>query len=303
MAGVIASGTVGASSVCLAMVVLVGTTGAARAECKPAAIAQGDPVLVAGLIARLTASGVATSSSSGCPAVSVVIEKRGEQVHVRLADAFQRTGERDVQDVSTAAAVVESWTYQEIEAGSLPAEPAVVAAAPVIAASHVARSGIAASATSSLGTNGGTTWVGGSLSACLRVGPTCVGALARAQIDTTISGDTTTILQDSYALSALATIDLPRRLGGFVVSPGLGVGYGYLHAVTHHRDAMNNPLDIPSWDHQLHAAAHAALLRALGEHVSALADLWVDASVLRSDAQFGPGAQLLFSLGLRLEVP
>ena len=277
-------------------------TGAARAECKPSALAQGDPVLVAGLTARLTASGVATSSSSGCPAVRVVIEKRGEQLHVTLADAFQRRGERDVQDIATAAAVIESWTYQEIEAGSLPAEPSAVAVAPVIVAPHVARSGLAASAMSSLGTNG-TTWIGGSLSACLRLGPTCAGALVRAQLDTTVTGDTTTIAQDSYALSALATIDLPRRLGDFVLSPGIGVGYGYLYVVAHHHDLMHNPIDIPASDHQLRGAAHAALLYPLGDSVSAVADLCADAAVVRSDSQSGPTASLVVALGLRLEAP
>src|SRR5882762_565186 len=126
----------------------VGTTELARAEdCKPAAIAQGDPGLVKGLTAKLRASGIATSSSSGCPSVQVVIEPRGEQVHVKLADAFQRTSERDVQDIATAAAVVESWTYQVIEAGSMPAET-IAAIAPVIATPHLVHSGIAASALS-----------------------------------------------------------------------------------------------------------------------------------------------------------
>jgi hypothetical protein len=285
---------VGAFWVCLGT--LAALTGTARAECKPAAIAKGDPTLVADLTARLTASGVMTASTSGCPAVSVVIEKRGEQVHVRLADAFQRTGERDVQDVATAAAVVESWTYDEIDAGSLPAERI-----PVIEAPHVARTGIAASAISALGSNGGTTWIGGSLAACARIGSTCAGAALRAQLDTNASGDSSPLAQDSYELSALATIDLPRQLGSFVVSPGIGVGYGYQHVVTHHRDAMNNPVDLFSPDHQLKVAAHAAVLKPLGDHVSAFADLWTDAALLRSDSQFGPGLSLVLALGVRLE--
>ena len=128
-----------------------------------------------------------------------------------------------------------------------------------------------------------------------------MGATLRAQLDTNASGDSAPVAQDSYAMSALATIDLPRRLGSFVVSPGIGVGYGYLHVVTHHHDAMNNPLDVPTADHQLRAAAHAALSRSLGEHVSAFADLWTDTALLRSNSQFGPTASLVLALGLRLE--
>jgi hypothetical protein len=283
---------VGASSVCL--VVLAALRGAAWADCKPAAVAQGDPALVKGLVARLTANGIATSTTSGCPAVRVDIEQRGSQVHVRLADASQRTGERDVQDVATAAALVESWTYQEIDAGTLP-EPAIMAAP------HPSRFRIAAAAISGLGTNGGTTWVGGSISACMRVDSLCAGATLRSELDTTATGETTTIAQDTYTIAALATLDLPRRVGRFIVSPGIAVGYGYAHATTHHHDAMNNPLDVPSSDHQLRAGAHAALLKPWGDHLAAFVDLWTDLAVARSDSSFGPTGSVALSLGLRLQ--
>ena len=294
--GVIAFRQVGASSVCLVtLAALVGSTGVASADCKPAAIAQGDPALVRGLVVRLAASGIATTTTAGCPAVQVDLEQRGTQVHVRLADASQRTGERDVEDVATAAALVESWTYQEIDAGSLPAAPVLMEVP------HTARSGIAASAMSGLGTNGGTTWIGGSLAACVRLGPVCAGAALRAQLDTTATGQTSTLAQDSYAITALATLDLPRRLGGYRVVPGIGIGYGYLHATTHHRDAMNNPLDVPSADHELRAGAHVALLRPWGDHFAAFVDLWTDLAALRSDSSFGPMGALSLSLGLRLQ--
>src|ERR1041385_3377913 len=111
MTGVIASKAVRTSLVCFAaLAALVGST-RAWAQCKPAVVAQGDPALVSGLTTRLAASGISTSSTDGCPAVTVDIEQRGTQLHVRLADAAQRTGERDVQDIATAAAIVESWTY------------------------------------------------------------------------------------------------------------------------------------------------------------------------------------------------
>ncbi|HUS27715.1 MAG TPA: hypothetical protein VMZ53_04380 [Kofleriaceae bacterium] len=104
-----------------------------------------------------------------------------------------------------------------------------------------------------------------------------------------------------YTLGALATLDRPRKLGSFVLSPGIGVGYTYLHVTTTHRDAMMNPFDIPTTDHQLRGGAHAALLKSLSDHIGAFADLWVDAAALRSDSQFGPSAYLSFALGLRVE--
>jgi hypothetical protein len=288
--------TLGVSIVTL--VALVGSR-LAFAQCKPAVVAQGDPALVTGLTTRLAASGIATSSTDGCPTLRVNIEQRGTQLHVRLADASQRTGERDVQDIATAAAVVESWTYQEIEAGTLPEVPAESTV--VLGPRRTTRSGISASVISGLGTDGGTTWIGGSISACVRIGSLCAGATLRSQLDTRASGDTGAINQSLYTLGALATLDLPRTLGSFILSPGIGVGYTYLHVTTTHRDAMMNPFDIPTADHQLRAGAHAALLKSLTDHVGVFADLWVDAAALRSDSQFGPSAYVSFALGLRFE--
>jgi len=284
---------------------LAGAASTSRAECKPTAVPDGDPALVRSLIARLTANGIATTPAAGCPTVAVHLQPRGLGLHLTLADAYQRKGERDVQDVATAAVIVESWTHQEIDEGSLPleAEPAVAATSVVAEAPHLVRSGIAASLMSAVGSNGGTTWVGGALSACLRVGPFCAGASLRAELDTRATGDTRTINQDEYLLSPMATIDLPRKLGSFLVIPGLGVGYDDLHVTTHHHDAMNNPLDAVTSDHELRTGAHVALSRALSDHLSVVGDLWADAAILRSDSQFGPSSSLRLSIGIRVEAP
>ena len=273
----------------------------AHAECKPAAVAAGDPALVKTLVARLSASGIATSSSAGCPSVSVTIEQRGSQVHVKLADAFQRTGERDVQDVATAAAIVESWTQQEIDAGSLPAEPAPAIVATVAPQRpRGERFAIAASATSAFGTNGGTTWLGGSISACARLGPTCIGAIARATADTRATGDTASGIEDTYTIAAFATIDLPRRLGGWLLVPGIAIGYGYEHVTAHHHDPMGNPVDIITPDHQLRGGVHAALARPLGTRLAVFADLWADAAFAHSATMpLGPTGAVSLAFGVR----
>ena len=285
-----------------AMMLVVAATASARAECKPTAVLQGDAPLVQGVGARLTANGIATTRASGCPAVDVMIERRGPQVHLRVTDAYQRKGERDVQDVATAAAIVESWTTQEIEAGALLDEPTAVAAtAPPIAiapARRAARSGIAASAVSALA-NDGTTWVGGSISACLRTGPFCSGVMVRAELDSHATGPTVPAGASSIALSPMATIDLPRRLGRFVLTPGLGLGYGFLHVVTGHHDAMGNSLE--SSDHELRLGAHVALARPWTDRLAVFADLWGDGAPLRSDSSFGPGFAVRLALGIRLE--
>jgi len=309
---VIASSTVGARAIALAWLLLVASSPSARADCKPAAVAQGDPALVKALMARLTASGIATTPTAGCPAVQVRLDKRGQQVHVRVTDAFNRLGERDVQDVATAAAIIESWTLQEVDAGTLPAEPSTAPAAEpsveksptaqVIAPPHLVRSGVAVSALSALGSNR-TTWIGGAVSACVRIGALCAGASLRGETDTRATGDTSTIEQDSYALSALATVDLPRKLGSFVLSPGIGVGYGWLHVTTHHHDAMSNPLDIPTSDHELRTGPRLGALRSWSQRLSVFGDLWAELSAARSDSQSGPMGSVRLSFGVRLEAP
>jgi len=299
---VIASTAVGRRAIGLALLWLASSRASAWADCKPTAIAAGDPALVQNLTSQLAASGIETTPATGCPAVRVTLEQRGPQLHLRLADAFERTSERDVRDVATAVAIIESWTTQEIEAGTLPETPApIVPAVPVVIERSRFR-GASLGATSSLGTDG-TTWVGAALAACAPVGPLCAGGSLRAQLDTGATGASSSFSLDSYLLAAYATIDLPRRFGSFIASPGIGVGYGFQHVTAHHHDPMGNPLDIPNSDHQLRAAAHVALLRPIAAHWSAVADLWGDAALARSDSQFGPTASLQLSLGVRLEGP
>jgi hypothetical protein len=287
---VIASKSVRGLAICLALAL----PRAAGADCQPAAVAQGDPALVSDLASRLVASGIATTAAPGCPAVTVQLEQHGPQLHLRLADGYQRTSERDVDDVATAAAVVESWTMDEVEAGTLPASPPPVPRERYRGLWLAATSGLASDAT---------TWLGAALLACTRVGPLCAGVSLRAEADTTTTGGTSTLAQDSYALAAYATADLPRVWGAYVVSPGVGVGYGYLHVTAHHHDAMNNPLDLVTPDHELRLAAHVSVLRPIAAHWAVVGDLWGDGAALRSESTLGPAAALRLSLGIRIEAP
>jgi len=272
----------------------------ARAECPPTAIAEGDPALVSDLATRLAASGIATTRAPDCPAVTVQVEQRGPQVHLRLADAFQRRGERDVRDVATAAAIVASWTMQVIDEGSLPALRTEVTPPPP--PPPPGRSWmIAASAGSALASNTAT-WLGGGLAICTRVGPLCAGGSALAMVDTRATGDTATVLVDSWALIGLATLDLPVRLGALTLTPGIGAGYGYQHLVAHHMDASHNPLDVLQHDHALRGMIHAALGYGLSAHAELFVDVAGGAALVRSDSTAGPAGAGWLALGLRYEV-
>ena len=96
------------------------TASPAIAECLPTAVSVGDPAIVQSLGSRLAASGIATTATVGCPTVQVRNERLGEQLVLEITDSFSRRGRREVRDLATAAAIIESWTLQEIEQGALP---------------------------------------------------------------------------------------------------------------------------------------------------------------------------------------
>jgi len=220
--------------------------------------------------------------------VQVWLEQRGEHVHLRVIDAYARSGERDVQDVATAAAIVASWTLQEVEARALP---------PADAAVHrVVRDGVAIALVSALAGDR-RTWVGAGISTCFRFGPVCSGPGLRVEraLGATGNGD--------RALSVRTTLDLPRRLGGFVVSPGATAGYHWLHVTTRQRDAMNQEMDVETTDRQLRAGAHVAVTHAWGDYLSLSADVGGELAFGRSQPQVEPRAALWLAIGVRIEVP
>lgn len=283
------------------MAFLVGTTVDARAECKPAAVPVGDPVLVQGVTERLTAIGISTSVTAGCPAVHVHLERRGAQLHLRVADGYQRKGEREVRDVATAAAVIESWTLQEIEDGSLPAMTApiaVVASAPP----HVSaeRASIALFANTSVASDT-SAWIGGELAACVRVGALCLGGAVALAANSATIDDAMRGAQRSKQLAALATVEVPRILGRFVLSPGVGIGYGWMSFAEQHMDAQSMPFSLEEAIHSLRARAQLTLSFELGAGIGFAASLYGDIAALRtgSESTRAPRGRVGISLGLR----
>lgn len=274
---------------------------AARAECRPTAVPSGEASLVLRLTERLTASGIATTTTSGCPAAKVRLEQRGEQIHLEVTDSFGRIGKRDVRDVTTAATIVESWTLQEIEEGALPPLSATTTLAPLTrhATPRTVTLGVAATAESSVADDG-SLWFGATMSACMPIGALCVGALLRASRDTDTLGSSSDVKHDTSELQAVATLGVPRRLGAFVVTPAITVGWGRQQLSEHHLDVHMLPFDMDFSSHALRAGAGVAATRRLARWVSLYADLSGDAAVVRTAIPYGSRSAVRFSLGLRL---
>ena len=279
---------------------LARTASTVRAECAPTAIPIGDPAVVKTLSDRLAANGVATVVASGCPVVRVTVEQRGGQLHLQVIDAFHRRGERIVRDVATAAAVIESWTLQVVEPGAWPeALPPVVAAAPP---NKVAMSAIVAGGRSWIGDDG-TTWVGATVGGCWRVGWSCLGGALDVGADTAVVQDVMTGSQRSRAIHALATVDAPRRLGAFTVSPGVAVGYGWNRIQQQHQDIVHGSISISHANHALRAGLHLNVSRSIGRHFAVFGGLFGDVATLRTEIPDGPRGRFGVSLGARLEAP
>ncbi len=292
------------------LAILVGTTAYVRAECEPTAVPTGDAALVRSVIERLTANGVATVPAEGCPAARARVERRGEQLHLEMTDSFARTAQREVRDVATAAAIIESWTLQEIEHGALPAlapssEAAVTrSVAGPITARALSRVGISATFESSVADDG-SLWVGGTIAGCARVGPVCVGGVLRGARDTHASGETSgDSPHHGDELHALATVGLPRRLGSFVVSPGIGVGYGRLAIATTHFDIVHMmPFSLSEASHELRGDVHVMLSRPLAGRFAFYADVHADAAIARTEIASGPRGFVRAAVGIRVEAP
>ncbi len=291
--------TMGRVWIALAAACLLGSASEARAECRPTAIPSGEPTLVVRLSERLAASGIATSAATGCPIARVRVEQRGEQIRVEITDSFGRTGTREVRDVATAATIVESWTSQAIEVGSL---PSLVGPAPAPAVVAVAATpwiyGVTAAFDSSAASDG-SIWMGGVVTSCVRVGAVCAGMMLRGTSDTVAAG--TMIDHDTRELDALATVGLPRRLGGFTITPGIGAGYRWQQITEHHFDAVHMVgFEQARSSHGLVADVHVDATHPLGNHVSIYAAVRGDSAVLRSDSTTGPRSFVHASIGIRL---
>jgi len=268
----------------------------AMAECRPTAVPYGEPTLVRLLGERLVANGIATTATSGCPTARVRVEQRGEQIHVEVTDSFGRTGTREVHDVATAATIVESWTSQEIDEGSLPPET-VTQVTPTTSSTW--RHGIAAAFESSAGGDR-SLWLGMAVSGCVRVGPACAGAIVRGTQDATAGTSGAAIDHDTKQFAALATVGLPLRLGGFVVTPGVGIGYGWLEITEHHHDAHGLPIEMPFPSHALLADVHVSAARPIGRHISLYLDLRGDTALTRTALPYGAASFVRASFGVRL---
>ena len=130
----------------------------------------------------------------------------------------------------------------------------------------------------------------------------CIGASATLFANSTTTNDATRGSQRSKELHALATIEVPRSLGSFVVSPGLAVGYGWASFAEQHTDINSMPLSVELTNHSLRTRAQLTVSRELGAGLALAAMLFGDLSAVRTDIANAPRGRIGVSLGLRFGV-
>lgn len=233
-------------------------TAAAQSDaCAPAAVVAGDPELVTIVQQRLLDRGVAERAPDRCPGVVATVLARPEGI---LVERLEPSGRRDVRVVSSvemAATLIESWAEHDLlepilglpfsphaPSAPTPATPSEVSAGaedviepPSSPPGGVAPSDEAASPSTLMRisleggvalASDGSLWAVPAVRWCLGLGPICVGAAVRGQLDLRATGRSQDLDTTRLGFDATLTAEVPLRLGALALSPGVGLGAGWL---------------------------------------------------------------------------
>jgi len=230
--------------VALALAALVSAPRIGAAEpCAPRAELGGDAVAVDRVTGELGRLGVTVAPAApGCPAVKAVVElDRDGGIAVAVQGAAQRSEGRVVSDAALAAVWIDSWLRDDLDGWTAsPARVAVIDApvppssvpsvappsdlSPAPPAPSVFERFAISAAYEQAWTDDGSSWSGGNVSACVRVGALCLGGRARAAFEPELAANVTAAARSD--LSVLATASLPIDVGQFFLAPEVGLGLG-----------------------------------------------------------------------------
>jgi hypothetical protein len=287
--------------------ILVSLWGREARACPPTVRLGGEKTLVSAVAPVLAERGISTEESA-CPALDVMLERRGRATLVSASPDDEQATALEVTDARTAATVIESWVRTDFEAPLLarhpPADDVEVPVGLIVAAHQAAaRPSFQVATLGELGAaSDRTSWGGFQLRACWMVGRACIGG--RARFASVLDGPGAwEAAMDREAADALVDAELPLRLGPLVLSPGLGVGFGWMH--THEEDSLDTKQTAG-----LRGELHLALAVPLTRHVALESTLALElAETLITEARDrerlpnDPRALAHAGLGLRFEGP
>jgi hypothetical protein len=200
-------------------------TASADEPCRPVARLSGDPAHTQAVLLALGERGVDAVGTSRCGVVAVRVEPAGSRLRLSLTDAGGRQLEREADDATVAATIIESWVRDDVSAPLLAPRPAP-AMVPVLAVEAPRGPAFALGVAGRVGAGSdGSTWLGARAHACARAGWFCLGVVAHLGVDSGASGDAGELDSERRELGLLLAVDRPFGLGpSWRLRPGLAAG-------------------------------------------------------------------------------
>ena len=237
------------------------------------AVVEGESTVAAPVRAALAARGIADRPS--CASMRVRVARGDDGLAVEIDDDAGHRIERRASTPDAAATVIESWATDALV--ERPAEPA-----------PRGRPMVAVAAEASLASDG-SVWTGPRVTGCAWLGPVCGGVTLRLGRDGGSGGDTQMVGGRRDGVDMLLSVELPARRSRLVVSPGVGLGFGWIRSHGREADGQHVVID---WD-GARAEAHVAVATPL------FAGIWLYGA---ASATLLPGAETAFQThdGVRL---
>ncbi len=240
------------TSLALSLSIFLAGTGVANAEerapCVPSASVTGDAQLVDGVIRILKARSINVGTDSHCGVVRVALARVSGRVRIELSDQHGRHIVRAAPGARPAATIIESWVRRDLSDPLLAVprgtrEPVVSTTSQAVlpgdaeqaplgitSAAKRGRS-LHAASTGELGVGGdGSRWGGVRVTACVELGPLCVGGMVFLARDFETGGSAQTFATSRTRFDTLLSLDVPLRRGKVALVPGLGLGQSSVQA-------------------------------------------------------------------------
>ncbi|MCA9542084.1 MAG: hypothetical protein KC620_24475, partial [Myxococcales bacterium] len=189
-------------------------------------------------------------------------------------------------DVTTAVALIESWSRADLEAPLLVPHTAPLAPPPEPRATPVYVGGLIASSLAS----DDSLWFDATVNACAELGPFCLGGLLRASFDTAEFGASEHVETNRVGLDLMATAELPIAIAGTTLAPGISLGGGWLRSISD-VDATPDPREIDRGT--MRFGAQLRLSAPAGERVFIDTGAFVDLLPLAHTTEFVDGGVTL----------
>ncbi|MDB4963621.1 MAG: hypothetical protein JWP01_3620 [Myxococcales bacterium] len=233
----------------LGVLVIVAAVGPAAATppCPPAVIVAGEPATAAAITRLLGERGI-LAPLEGCPAERASVDSFEGEIVVSIVDVDGRRTQRQVADLATAAALIETFSVTAplpsgssrpkapppLEVHDVEDQPEVFV--PQLPGRRTVPGAVGVSIGSSFASDG-SVWLSSSGFACVDLGRLCVGGAARYSRDAELSGRGEKTETTRSETDVLLSVEVPIHTGRWSFSTGLGLGIGWLRV---RRDVMTS---------------------------------------------------------------